>query len=196
MNKVKIYYILLQDLEKNEGKIRRYLKEDDIAAAERHRLRANMLLSLGSSYLKRRFAGDKINISPFGKPMAEGIFFSVSHCKEIVGIAISRVDEVGLDIESNLKACEEIAERFFTEEERNGEYSLLDIFTSKESLSKAEGSGLREGLIKIPALPLRGKVIYKDETYYRRCFSLPPYSVSVTQKGRNFRVEEEYIKEF
>lgn len=195
MNRIRIYYLLSAVVGENEDRIRQTLAEKEISAAQRHKIRGNMLLALGSAYLKKRFVGDGIKISPLGKPYAGGVFFSVSHCEGMVGIALSEENEVGLDIESNAAACEETACYCCTEDEINSGVPPLELFTAKESLGKAEGGGLRVGPKKIPALPPEGRLEYRNGVYYRHAFRIPPYSVSVTQRESDFYVEEEYINE-
>jgi phosphopantetheinyl transferase len=86
-----------------------------------------MLLALGSACLKKRFAGESIKISPLGKPCAGGVFFSVSHCEELAGIALSDGREVGLDIESNAASCEETADYCFMEYSRKDGKNVLTV---------------------------------------------------------------------
>ena len=67
----------------------------------------NRLLSLCGDGLARRMLGEALDLPPEdvviterenGKPLTEGMFFSISHSGDVVGCAVSG-REVGLDIE-------------------------------------------------------------------------------------------------
>ena len=92
-----------------------------------------------------------------GKPyIEEGPYFSISHCKQ--GIAVAIDDQpIGIDIEGIRHADEDLIEKVMSEEERlrisderlriNGE-RLADcmftrLWTQKEAVVKAEGVGIQ-----------------------------------------------------
>ncbi len=101
----------------------------------------------------------KIAYAPYGKPFLlshNGIKFNVSHSGDYVVCAISST-EIGIDVEKIRDInCIQIANRFFTTEENN--YlnntqnrqniveNFYEIWTLKESLVKAIGTGLSFGL--------------------------------------------------
>jgi len=81
--------------------------------------------------------------------MEGGPYFSISHCKE--GIAVAIDDQpIGIDIEAIRPAKEDLVERVMNEEERlqiTG-YGLPDrmftrLWTQKEAVVKAQGVGIR-----------------------------------------------------
>lgn len=86
----------------------------------------------------------------YGKPYIEGgPYFSISHCKE--GIAVAIDDQpIGIDIEAIRPAKEDLVERVMNEEERlqiTG-YGLPDrmftrLWTQKEAVVKAQGVGIQ-----------------------------------------------------
>ena len=93
----------------------------------------------------------KIKFGSNGKPEIEGIFFNLSHSKNMVICAVSD-KAVGCDIEQVSVAPEKVAERFFSEaeqrylsqysgEEKNKEFYRL--WTMKESYMKMTGEGMR-----------------------------------------------------
>ena len=84
-----------------------------------------------------------------GKPFIEGgPYFSISHCKE--GIAVAIDDQpIGIDIEGIRHADESLIERTMNEEERLWVmgYGLQDraftrLWTRKEAVVKAQGVGI------------------------------------------------------
>ena len=168
MEKIRLFLCKTELIEKNEKSIKRALKDEEISKAARFVRRSDRLLSLGSSYLKRRFVfGDgDITVSDLGKPYSPDIFFNVSHSVDIVGIALSDNYEVGLDIEKERGDYRDLANHCLSTEEKQSGEDFLTLFTSKESVAKAEGGGLREKIRDIPALPLDGQVQYKGKAYF------------------------------
>ncbi len=84
-----------------------------------------------------------------GKPYLEGgPYFSISHCKEGIAVAIGDTP-IGIDIEAIRPANEDLIERTMNEEERlrvTG-YGLPDrmftrLWTQKEAIVKMEGTGI------------------------------------------------------
>jgi len=80
-----------------------------------------------------------------GKPYWEnGPFFSISHCKQ--GIAVAIDDRpIGIDIEGIRHADEDLIARTMSEEERAGmdERKFTHLWTQKEAVVKAQGVGIQ-----------------------------------------------------
>ena len=86
-----------------------------------------------------------------GKPyMANGPYFSISHCKEGIAVAIDDAP-IGVDIEAIRHANEDLIERTMNEEEKrliaNSQQPIADreftrLWTQKEAIVKAEGTGI------------------------------------------------------
>lgn len=101
-------------------------------------------------------AGLSFNLGPHGKPHLppphHGLHFNLSHCRDLALVALCRVGPVGIDLEPakrtpSLLDCEsafchpdEIARLPASPDERAA--CLLELWTSKESLLKALGTGL------------------------------------------------------
>jgi len=119
--------------------------------------------------LLRRILGEYFNISPdrveigydaFGKPFVAGnpgkMFFNLSHSAGISALAFDRDHEIGVDVEQVRKDFEyrPIVERFFAREdkqfllssEENGATGFFKVWTRKEALLKAIGTGIGEDL--------------------------------------------------
>lgn len=119
--------------------------------------------SLLGEIIVKREAEKQINIplkklnflyTSLGKPYIEGdnnFHFNISHSKEWVVAAFSN-QSVGVDVEKVRPINIEIAERFFSKEEYNDLIQIVDkeermhyffdIWTAKESLVKATGTGI------------------------------------------------------
>lgn len=79
-----------------------------------------------------------------GKPYLEnGPYFSISHCKE--GIAVAIDDQpIGIDIEHIRHADKDLIDRVMNEEERVGmdDRKFTRLWTQKEAIVKAQGTGI------------------------------------------------------
>ena len=118
------------------------------------------------------------HVDSFGKPHANlerQIHFSVSHSKSWVVCAVDR-SPIGIDVEYMREFDPDVAKRFFhpheyaalnalPEAERNGRF--LDLWTIKESYSKALGKGL--------SLPLDSfEVLFENGTIRMKSLSPNP----------------------
>lgn len=88
-----------------------------------------------------------------GKPVANDVYFSLSHTTGAVIVATSN-NPVGIDLEKKKDINPEVAKRILTSEELNyyehhevNEY-LLDSFVRKESFFKMTGEGIGSNLTK------------------------------------------------
>lgn len=114
------------------------------------------LRSILGEALERDPAGLAFDLGPHGKPHLppphHRLHFNLSHCRDLALVALCRVGPVGIDIEPakrtpGLLDCEssfchpdEIARLPASPDERAA--CLLELWTSKESLLKALGTGL------------------------------------------------------
>ena len=114
-----------------------------------------------------------------GKPyMANGPYFSISHCKEGIAVAIDDAP-IGIDIEAIRHANEDLIERTMNEEEKrliaNSQQPIADreftrLWTQKEAIVKAEGTGIYsfEQLQKtlVESLKLKVESVEKEKYIY------------------------------
>ena len=86
-----------------------------------------------------------------GKPFIQGcpLHFSISHAREIVGVAISADHPVGLDLEMIRPVRDGFAARYFSESEQvairaadDRDTTLIRLWTAKEAVGKYHGTGL------------------------------------------------------
>ena len=97
---------------------------------------------------------------PFGKPLLGGraqgsVEFNLTHSGNYALLAIARGAELGIDLEQihEVSHAQEIAERYFSPAERaelaatpkTHPTPFLRIWTRKEALAKARGTGLSQG---------------------------------------------------
>ncbi len=85
-------------------------------------------------------------VSDYGKPAVKGVkdfHFSLAHSYNVSVLAIAQTD-VGIDIENKHRTSSAIAEKYFSPRERESEF--CHVWTRKEAVAKAEGTGIGLGL--------------------------------------------------
>lgn len=160
-----------------------------------------VLKTLLGSVLKLENHLLSITYTEKGKPIiddANSLNFNVSHSEKQSLIAISSTAELGVDVErmESQRSVDSITSKYFTEAEqsyifKNDSKSKLEKFyqlwTAKESLLKAQGSGLGSSLneveISVSDLAEFNRVKWKD--YGLLSFSLPDglYQGALAMKG-------------
>ncbi|HEX4960088.1 MAG TPA: 4'-phosphopantetheinyl transferase superfamily protein [Thermoanaerobaculia bacterium] len=117
------------------------------------------LRSLLASYLGTRPEAVRFTYGPRGKPFlaapldGTGLQFNLSNSDELALAGFVHGREIGVDVEflRPMKDCEEIAERFFSESERQAlrripfpakQEAFFNCWTRKEAYLKAVGEGL------------------------------------------------------
>ncbi len=106
-----------------------------------------------SSYLQQKINDADISYNPNGKPSVKGLYYSISHSKNIVVQAFSQEQEIGIDVEyiNCARHFKALAKRYYHLQE----YSLMEslepeqacrlfytLWSLKESVCKAEGGRL------------------------------------------------------
>lgn len=156
---IRIYFADTEPL-KNEavyGKLYNSLPEERKKKADRFRFEKDRFLSVGAGALLLKALSDAgIDDAEFAegekqKPFIKNhpeIFFNLSHSEEKIMCVVSD-REVGCDIEKIKENTNDIAARYFTEEEKNAidsaerkDEMFFRIWTLKESYIKAVGLGL------------------------------------------------------
>lgn len=122
-------------------------------------------------YLARDPAGLRFCYNEFGKPWLTGqrawsLHFNLSHAGGVAALAVSRLHEIGIDIEERKPLKEDIARRFFSAAEY-GELRELSgqdyveafyrCWTRKEAFVKAYGAGLSLDLASFDVTLLNGE---------------------------------------
>ncbi len=95
-----------------------------------------------------------VRYGAYGKPYLEGgPFFSISHCKTAVAVAIDEENEIGIDIESIRHADDALIQRTMNEQEQQlirtsqePDRVFTTFWTQKEAVLKARGTGLIDEL--------------------------------------------------
>lgn len=167
--KMKLYRININDLDdpqqnkellesvgvKRREKILRYYRPKD----RKRSLGAGIIIE---QILKENgLSEDHLKYSENGKPVADNLFFNVSHAGDYV-VGVSSDCDVGCDIEKIMDAPIEIAEHYFNQSEieyikseSDKNKAFFTLWTLKESYMKMTGMGM--------SLPLDSFEIIKTE---------------------------------
>ena len=141
---------LKESLLKFPAGIRFYIEKYALEEDRNARIISKLMLIKGLSNL---FPNDKIDLQflqTTGKPIYKNlpIHFSSSHSEDLVVVAISKAEEIGIDIEFKTNIDTEIFKDFLHEEEKSLEKSknkssfFYSLWTKKEALLKASGVGV------------------------------------------------------
>ena len=138
------------------------LSDDELRRADTYRAEEDRVRFVAARAALRSALSEHRDVAPaawrfetneYGKPFVAGsaLRFSVSHSGDLVAIAIAEGVEVGIDVEQLARGAEilRVAARFFTAEEqqelaaaRDAELRAVELWTAKEALLKARGTGL------------------------------------------------------
>ncbi len=150
------------------GQFQELLSDDENARASKFRFEKNrhefvvgrgMLRTLLASYLDTSAAKLRFTYSEHGKPRLHDaekngtLTFNLSHSDGVILCAFARDHKIGVDVEKMREdfSVEEIAERFFSDGERNTlrtvpvehrRQAFFNCWTRKEAYIKARGEGL------------------------------------------------------
>ena len=193
MDKIKL--LLLDMSSFNVDELYSYLKIEDKIKVDKLTNSKVKRERIVSTYLKDKYVGEYY-LSKDGKPLANNIYFNVSHSDDTIVIAFSELHPVGVDIEKIKPIDDKLKKEVLSMEEYNSmknDEDFYALWTSKEALLKCIGTGISTRLNDVPALPLNGEKHYKDRTFYCKNTKIDDYYLSiVVNDNKDFKVE--YIK--
>ena len=187
MDKIHLYIIGTDVVKKHLDEILPLLPNSRRERALGYIYEKDKLLSIGGSYLLKKYVGDKeLRENSEGKPYIDGgPFFNISHSGDYTVLATHQTREVGVDIElidqSKVRAI-----RYTLNEEEKKETNVETIFkmwSNKESLVKCISTGLSD-IKNVQCTPLNGVRKVSDIDYYSWCDIYKGYSLSVTLKDK------------
>ena len=199
MKKIKIYYLTIEDIIKNEEYIVSYISKERLDKAKKYIIHSDYLLSIGGSYLIYKYCGRKvIHLNKNGKPYMDNVSFSISHSKEMVAISVYS-KPIGLDIEYIRPLLIDIKNTIATKEEQTSIHNNGDLFKLwclKESLGKCIGIGLNLGIKYLSAK--EGIYQFNGKTYVGKSITYNNYQIALTIKDdKDYQIElmhEEIVK--
>jgi 4'-phosphopantetheinyl transferase len=169
-SKQDVFFGVTRDFASEYNSLTRYLNADELSRAERFHYDDDRMTYVTSHALLRLVIFKQLNIrtsdlsylfSENGKPFLEGnpVWFNLTHTRDAFAFAVSKNAAVGIDMEDINRNIdyESIIKNFFSPEEnefilKNPAEALNRFFllwTRKEALLKAIGTGLLDNLHKI-----------------------------------------------
>ncbi len=115
-------------------------------------------------------------------PQYPQIFFNISHSGNMALLSIGD-KPCGADAEKIRKVNKKIAEKYFNNEEKAyavTDEKLLEIWTLKEAVLKAAGTGIFGNLQKFAVNPKSQKTFYNNNTYFYSQQKICDYIFSVS----------------
>lgn len=133
-------------------------------------------------------AFDAISFSPFGKPyIPGGLSFNISHSKDLIVCAAATHGEIGIDVEHGCPLDWQGYEDSFAPSEwtkissaGNPSAALLERWTKKESLVKADGRGLQIPFAAVTLYDHYGTIGNEQKRWYIRPVSFDGYFCHVS----------------
>jgi 4'-phosphopantetheinyl transferase len=181
--KINIYLIDSRKVNISEKDIIQSLTEEEIFRANKFKFSNEKRFFLISRYYLKNFIGEYLDLSPekiiisqmkSGKPYVNenidsNLKFNYSHSGDYIVYAFTKDNEIGIDIEKikDISEFDELSRTHFSDEEQLIYFELKNpeekkrlfykIWTRKEALLKAEGSGITIDLKSLTVLTTNEK---------------------------------------
>ena len=193
---MKIYLMNVSGIDPSDEKWYKYLSEKRIKKVKRLRKESRKAQSIGAELLLRyavnQITGEnglvKWDTDENGKPYLTehaDIYVNLSHSGDYA-VCVLHSSPVGIDIQRVGKCDMGIAKRFFTAEETeyieasaDRESAFFEIWTKKESFTKAVGKGIAMNMKEFSVL--ENEIVYEGERYIlKKCLPKKDgYKISV-----------------
>ncbi len=184
MLKLIVHYIDANNFSLNHLHESSFLNDNDLKFLEKFKVEVTKKEKAASLIFKHKYIGE-YRINTHGKPIAKDKCFNISHSHGIVVFVMDQAP-VGIDIEMIKDTEQKFKEYISSDEElkqiKNDE-DFTDLWTNKESLVKAVGTGIDRNVKDIPGLPLNGVREYDKKEYFSITMHLRYYSITVTREG-------------
>lgn len=169
----------------------KYLTTDDKTSFEKYKNLDVKKEKVISTILKNKYIG-KYYLNEFGKPVSDDIYFNISHSH---GYVVFVMDDapVGIDIEKISHAEQDLIDYVSNDEEKkyiHDDQSFYEIWTNKEALVKAVGTGIKTNLKNINGLPINGNRLFEGKIYCNKTIMYDNYILTVSrQKDEHYDLE-------
>ena len=183
MLNIKVIFIDTNDISLETLLSSSYLSKKDLESLEKYKIEETKKEKACSLILKNKYIKD-YHLNEFGKPISDNSFFNISHSKGMVVFTQDSLP-IGIDIEKIRPATDELKDYISSIEEKEyitDEKSFFEIWTNKESLTKAIGTGIKSSIKEIPSLPINGVKQYKGKSYYSKTIQYNNYVICVTRE--------------
>ena len=162
-----------------------FISPKDLSELSKYKTKETYNEKLVSRYLKNKYIGE-YSVNEYGKPIYNHIYFNISHSHGLIGLAISDISDIGLDIELIRNKYESLKHHVCNKEEIEyikDDESFMQIWTNKESLLKCIGTGINKKLKEVIGLPINGIREYMNESYRSVTTRYHNYIITITIKG-------------
>lgn len=148
-------------------------------------------------------SGVEVYCNQHSKPYADvNFYFNISHSGDKVICAVCS-EEIGCDIEKIRDINESLIARCFTEKEQifiNDETKFFRLWTAKESLLKAIGTGITEKLKSFELCVENNKLLpikYDNIDYsFKELHILKDYAITICVKNATEKIDVEFVDVF
>ena len=189
--RLKIHLFNYQDISLDDLLNSKYLSNSERLSFETFKNESVKKEKIVSTILKNKYIGE-YHLNEFGKPISDSAFFNISHSHGYIALVIDHVP-VGIDIEKVRPVEDNLKSYISNEEEKNyirNDESFFEIWTNKESLVKANGNGINQKPISIPGLPVNGKRIYNNKTFFNKTIKYQDLVITVSrEQSKDFDLE-------
>ena len=192
MNKLTLRLADSSDIDEEKYLHADLLTETDLEDIKKMKSETNRKEKIISSCFKNKYIGIYY-LNNNGKPISDNTNFNISHSHGLVAFVDSGDYPVGVDIEK-IEFVGQKMRRYVT---TNAEYDTIQtdedfycIWTNKESLVKALGTGITLPMRNIPGLPINGFRDYADRRFYSKTLKYKDFVITITlQTNEPFEVE-------
>ena len=190
MNNLNIIFIDIINTSLNYLLESPFLSDSDISFLNKFKVEGVKKEKTCSLILKNKYVGE-YRVDENGKPVSDHFYFNISHSDGAV-VFIKDDYPIGIDIEKIRPVEDGLIDFISSKEERDyikAPSDFFEIWTNKESLSKAIGTGIKEVIKEIPGLPIDGKKEYKGKTFHSKTIKYKEFIVSVNrEKDEQFEI--------
>lgn len=192
MDKLFLYLLDTNSINMDQLCQSKYLDEVDIYPFLKYKSERAKNEKIASLYLKKKYIG-AFTIDEHGKPISKDKYFNISHSEGLVALIIDKNYPIGIDIEK-IKPLKDDFVKYVTSIEENNyikkDKDFYYIWTNKESLLKAYGTGIEKELKDIPSLPINSSRFYRGFSYKSKSFSINDFVISITRNSlEDFDIE-------
>lgn len=162
----------------------RLLRDEDLEVINKFSCLEAKREKMISLALIRKYIGDYY-LGEYGKPLSKEKEFNISHSKGAVVLVIDEVP-VGIDIELIRPVDEKLQDYISSTEEKEyikDEQTFYEVWTNKESLLKAIGTGIRGKLKEIPGLPINGVRNHQNKAFRSKTINYQGYVITLTRES-------------